>query len=107
MQLWLAAAIECLGGGCRMRCPFLCPLPLPPAGHPAWDAWGSISVGVLMGAIALQLMKSNKRFLIGGRQLRCKRAADSASAVRIHAGCSVAGLGGWRGRGMLGHGLKQ
>lgn len=34
-------------------------------GHPAWDAWGSISVGVLMGAIALQLMKSNKRFLIG------------------------------------------
>lgn len=41
-----------------------------------------------MGAIALQLMKSNKRFLIGGCQLRCKRAAGSASssAMLVHAG---------------------
>ncbi|KAL4421651.1 hypothetical protein ABPG75_010942 [Micractinium tetrahymenae] len=34
-------------------------------GQPQWDALGSIAVGVLMGGIALQLMRTNKRFLIG------------------------------------------
>lgn len=34
-------------------------------GQPHWDALGSIGVGLLMGAIALQLMRTNKRFLIG------------------------------------------
>ncbi|EFN60121.1 hypothetical protein CHLNCDRAFT_18700 [Chlorella variabilis] len=34
-------------------------------GQPHWDAMGSIAVGLLMGVIALQLMRTNKRFLIG------------------------------------------
>ncbi|KAI3429711.1 hypothetical protein D9Q98_005796 [Chlorella vulgaris] len=34
-------------------------------GQQHWDALGSIAVGVLMGGIALQLMRTNKRFLIG------------------------------------------
>lgn len=35
-------------------------------GQAHWDALGSIAVGVLMGCIAVQLMRTNKRFLIGG-----------------------------------------
>ena len=35
-------------------------------GQPCWDSIGSIAVGLLMGVIALQLMRTNKRFLIGG-----------------------------------------
>lgn len=34
-------------------------------GQPHWDAMGSIAVGLLMGVIALQLMRTNKKFLIG------------------------------------------
>ena len=65
---------------CAAACPrprsFLC------TGHPAWDALGSISVGVLMGAIALQLMKSNKRFLIGGWEIW-----SGLEAVEHRSGC--------------------
>jgi hypothetical protein len=53
-----------------------CPAPRPAAGgftwltyatgQPYWDSIGSIAVGLLMGVIALQLMRTNKRFLIGG-----------------------------------------
>lgn len=34
-------------------------------GDPFYDAIGSISVGFLMGAIAVMLIRNNKRFLIG------------------------------------------
>lgn len=55
-------------------------------GQPYWDALGSIGVGLLMGAIALQLMRTNKRFLIGEvaacRQLCWRRGL----LVRAHTG---------------------
>ncbi|KAL4450203.1 hypothetical protein ABPG77_010872 [Micractinium sp. CCAP 211/92] len=41
-------------------------------GQSHWDALGSIGVGLLMGAIALQLMRTNKRFLIGQAMERAK-----------------------------------
>lgn len=44
-------------------------------GQPHWDAMGSIAVGLLMGVIALQLMRTNKRFLIG--------AFSRQSAMRV------------------------
>jgi zinc transporter 9 len=34
-------------------------------GNPVWDACGSITIGLLMGGIAVGLIRNNKRFLIG------------------------------------------
>ncbi|PSC74152.1 Metal tolerance C4 [Micractinium conductrix] len=42
-------------------------------GHAYWDALGSISVGLLMGAIALHLIRTNKRFLIGQAMEPCQQ----------------------------------
>ena len=47
-----------------------------------WDAMGSIAVGLLMGAIALQLMKSNKRFLIGALGWRAGATSGTAGSCR-------------------------
>jgi multisubunit Na+/H+ antiporter MnhE subunit len=56
-------------------------------GQPHWDALGSIAVGLLMGIIAIQLMRTNKRFLIGeahdlpARPAACLMLAPVAAAV--------------------------
>jgi hypothetical protein len=55
-------------------------------GQQHWDALGSIAVGVLMGGIALQLMRTNKRFLIGGWWPACFREQLLVKAL-LHAPC--------------------
>lgn len=48
-------------------------------GDPLYDASGSIAIGVLMGAIAVTLIRNNKRFLIGQAM-----PADSHASIIQH-----------------------